>query len=340
MTAPPQAITVVGAGITGLWQALLLARAGHDVRLIERSREAAPFARAASRLAGAMLAPDCEAEAAPPLVRDLGRQAIALWRADYPGLVARGSLVVAAARDKGEIKRFGAVTQHHRLLNRAALVTVEPALADRFDEALYFEAEAHMAAPAALETLLATVRAAGVAVTFGCEWSPAQATAAGIVIDCRGFGAAAEIAQLRGVRGERIVVHAPEVQLSRPVRVLHPRVPLYVVPWPGDIYMIGATVIESDDDGPMSVRSGLELLGAAYALHPGFAEGAILEMGAGVRPALPDNIPRALVCDGGRTIRVNGAYRHGFLLAPILAEAVVAYLAKGAAVSHPLLVYG
>ena len=321
-----RSVTVIGAGITGLWQALALARAGYSVRLIERSLEAAPFARAASRFAGAMLAPECEAEAAPPLVRDLGRRSIALWRDVYPDLIQRGSLVVAAARDRGEIKRFAAVTEHHRLLDRAALTSLEPALADRFDEALYFEGEAHMAAPAALAALLAAVRSAGVEVSFGAEWSPVHVTSAGIVIDCRGFAAAADIAQLRGVRGERILVHAPEVRLSRPVRLLHPRVPLYAVPWPGDVYMIGATVIESDDDGPMSVRSGIELLNAAYALHPGFAEAAILDMGAGVRPALPDNIPRGIVCDGGRIIRVNGAYRHGFLLAPLLAEAVCGYL--------------
>ena len=35
----------------------------------------------------------------------------------------------------------------------------------------------------------------------------------------------------------------------------------------------------------------MELLNAAYALHPAFAEAEILEMGADVRPAFPDNLP-------------------------------------------------
>ena len=48
-----------------------------------------------------------------------------------------------------------------------------------------------------------------------------------------------------------------------------------------------------------------------------------------MRPAFPDNVPRAVVRDGGRRIYVNGAYRHGFLLAPILARAVADYLADG-----------
>jgi len=92
--------------------------------------------------------------------------------------------------------------------------------------------------------------------------------------------------------------------------------------------MIGATVIESDDDGPATVRSALELLGSAYALHPAFGEAQILDLGAGVRPAFADNVPKIVV--RGRTIHVNGLYRHGFLLAPVLAELVADYLATGA----------
>ena len=98
---------------------------------------------------------------------------------------------------------------------------------------------------------------------------------------------------------------------------------------------VGATMIESEDDGPVTVRSALELLGAAYALHPAFGEAQILEMGAGLRPAFPDNVPRARITDGGRSIMVNGAYRHGFLLAPVLAKAVADYLDDGT--PHPLL---
>ena len=55
--------------------------------------------------------------------------------------------------------------------------------------------------------------------------------------------------------------------------------------------MIGATEIESEDLSPASVRSTLELLSAAYAVHPGFAEARILELSVQCRPALPDNLP-------------------------------------------------
>lgn len=340
MSEGRKSVRVVGGGIVGLWQAFVLAREGHDVDLFERSQEGTPFANAASRFAGAMLAPDCEAEAAPPLVRDLGRGSIALWKSVYPDLAMRGSLVVASARDRSEIARFAALTERHQRLDRAALEALEPALADTFDGALYFPEEAHMAAPDALDALLAAVGAAGVRVHFGVDGTEArvQAGRPDVVVDTRGYAAAGNIPALRGVRGERAIVRAREVSLARPVRLLHPRIPLYIVPWPGDRYLIGATVIESEEGGPMTVRSGLELLGAATAVHPGFAEAEILDLGAGVRPAFPDNIPRALIEPDGCTIRVNGAYRHGFLLAPVLAEAVAAYLREGAAGRHPLVV--
>ena len=81
--------------------------------------------------------------------------------------------------------------------------------------------------------------------------------------------------------------------------------------------MIGATMIESDESTRISVRSVLELLSAAYAVHPAFGEAEIVEMGTGVRPAFPDNLPR--IRSHGGIVYVNGFYRHGFLIAPSLA---------------------
>jgi glycine oxidase len=68
----------------------------------------------------------------------------------------------------------------------------------------------------------------------------------------------------------------------------------------------------------------MELLNAAYSLHPAFAEASIVEMGVGIRPSYADNMPR--VEHDGRTISVNGLYRHGFLLAPAMAEEVAAMI--------------
>ena len=327
-----QKIVVAGAGILGLWQALMLARAGHRVRLIDQSRE--PFVAAASSHAGAMLSPGCEGEAAPPLVSELGRRGLALWQKTVDGVISNGSLVVAAARDQPDLVRFQKMTAGGQRLSGTEIGSIEPDLAGRFPAALFFPDEAHMVTPDALHALLSEVDNAGVEVTWGQSLA-GFANDGAIVIDCRGLGARDDLPELRGVRGERVLMATGDVTLSRPVRLLHPRHPLYIVPWSHGRFLIGATMIESEDDGPVTVRSALELLGAAYALHPAFAEAEILEMAAGVRPAFPDNVPRIIVKNEGRRVFVNGAFRHGFLLAPVLAEAVVEFIATGAA--HPLI---
>jgi glycine oxidase len=177
----------------------------------------------------------------------------------------------------------------------------------------------------ALHFLLEQAQAAGADVRLGEGEFPADAD---IVVDCRGLAARSDLPNLRGVRGERIVVKSREVNLSRPVRLLHPRFPLYVVPWGNGVHMIGATVIESEESGPITLRSALDLLSAAYALDPAFAEAEIVLQGAGARPALPDNRPRIIV--NGRYIYVNGLYRHGFLLAPVMAELAAGFIETGA----------
>lgn len=323
---PP--VTVVGAGVIGLWQAFTLARRGFAVTL----REAADAANigAASRFAGAMLAPFCEAETAPPVVKALGQRGLALWRAHHPGVLVRGTLVVAATRDQGEIVRFARLTEGHRSIGAEEIARLEPGLAGRFSRALFYPGEAHLAPRPALSFLTRALRDLGAELRFNDPvpqplWMASPA--GGIVLDCRGIGARDDLPELRGVRGEMAVVRAEGVRLSRPVRLLHPRFPLYVVPWGEGRYMLGATMIEALDASPMSVRSALDLLGAACAVHEGFAAAELLELSSGIRPAFPDNVP-AIVARGRRLI-VNGAYRHGYLLAPALAELVADHLEYG-----------
>jgi glycine oxidase len=153
-----------------------------------------------------------------------------------------------------------------------------------------------------------------------------------MVFDCRGWAARDQLPDLRGVRGEMLRVRSRDVRLTRTVRFLHPRIPLYIVPRAAGEFMIGATMIESAERGAVTVRSALELLGAAYALHPAFGEAEILEMSAEVRPAFPDNEPRVEARDG--RIFINGMYRHGFLLAPALAERAVELAFAGEAASR------
>ena len=144
------------------------------------------------------------------------------------------------------------------------------------------------------------------------------------VIDCRGYALAAEDPKLRGVKGEVVVVRNQDFKLSRPVRLMHPRYSIYIIPRPNHEFLIGATLIESADN-VRTVKSVMELLSAAYSLHPSFAEAEILNIHSGIRPAYPDNLPRIKI--EGNVIRCNGLFRHGYLLAPAMAQCAVDYIA-------------
>jgi glycine oxidase len=315
-------VTIIGAGISGAWHALLFAQAGHAVTVHERSD--ADMTESTSHWAGGMLAPWCEAEASEPVIGRLGIRSLDLWRTHFPHTPFNGSLVVAHARDRADFERFAKLTTNHRRLDAKALVELEPSLEGRFRDALFYPDEGHVEPRRVLPELHAAIAQAGGVIKFGSE--PDAAALDGIVIDCRGMAARDTESELRGVKGEMIVIETDEVELARPVRMIHPRFSLYVIPRGDGRFMLGATSIESEDTG-VSVRSALELLGSAYAVHPAFGEARIVEFGSGLRPAFPDNLPRIAI-DNDR-IAVNGLYRHGFLLAPALAELTLGYVARG-----------
>src|SRR5712671_5071852 len=315
-------VSVIGAGIAGAWQALLFAQAGHAVTLHERSDQA--MTQSTSHWAGGMLAPWCEAETSEPLISRLGIRSLELWREHFPHTPFNGSLVVAHPRDRADFERFAKLTTGHKRLDASALDELEPSLEGRFREGLFYPDEGHVEPRRVLPELHARFAAAGGTIKFNSD--PTEDDIDGVVIDCRGLSARDTQAGLRGVKGEIILIETDEIKLSRPVRLIHPRWPLYVIPREDNLFMLGATSIEAEDTG-VSVRSALELLGAAYAVHPAFAEARIVEFGSGLRPAYPDNLPRIGV--RGDSIAVNGLYRHGFLLAPALAELTLAYVQRG-----------
>ena len=316
------AVSIIGAGIAGAWHALLFAQAGHAVTVHERSD--ASMTESTSHWAGGMLAPWCEAETSEPVISRLGIRSLDLWRQQFPHMPFHGSLVVAHARDRADYERFARMTSNWQRLDAQALGGLEPSLEGRFREALFYPEEGLVEPRRVLPQLHAAIAKAGGRIEFG---SDAQAgDLDGIVIDCRGMAARDTQGELRGVKGEMIIVETSEIELSRQVRLIHPRFPLYVIPRGDGRFMLGATSIESEDTG-VSVRSALELLGAAYAVHPAFGEARIVEFGSGLRPAFPDNLPRISIEQ--ERIAVNGLYRHGFLLAPALAELTLGFIERG-----------
>ncbi|MES2906397.1 MAG: FAD-dependent oxidoreductase [Pseudomonadota bacterium] len=308
-------VTIIGAGVAGLTTALELARRGIVVDVLERGTRLGMFA--CSVQAGGMIAPWCELEIAGENIARLGEISLPWWRENFPGLVQKGSLVVAPARDEKELARFALRTRNFTWIARSDIESLEPDLSPHFSKALYFANEAHLDPRAVLAALADKLKEMGVSLRFGINGQNV-AVKEGWIVDCRGLAARDMLPELRGVRGETVTVKARDINFTRPVRFLHPRFPLYVVPRGDNTYMLGATVLESESRARIAVRSAVELLNAAYALHPAFAEAEIIEMGADLRPAFPDNEPR--ITQQGQRLFINGLYRHGFLTAPALAQ--------------------
>lgn len=319
---------------------LHLARAGHTVDLYEQGGP--DGASSAAHVAAAMLAPLAESVVSEPIVVSLGLASLKRW----PELLAtlpepvffqqKGTLILWHPQDRDQAAIFGArlrtlgpdILREDRVYELRAneIQAIEPALGTRFARAFYLEGEGQLDNRGVLSALLRALEDSGVRLHWHTAMAPDRAPG-DWVVDCRGLGAKPDWPALRGVRGEVLRVHAPEVELGRPIRLLHPRYPLYIAPKPGGIYVIGATQIESEDLSPTSVRSALELLSALYSIHPAFGEARILEMATQCRPTLPDNLP-AIRWNGGHRVQVNGLYRHGFLIAPALMDAALALLER------------
>lgn len=301
--------------MAGLCVARALLDRGAEVVVVDRHHGSGPHA--CSWWAGGMLAPYCEGESAEEPVVRLGSEAADWWASKTNGVHRRGSLVLSAARDKSDLARFSRRTTGFSEVTGAEISTLEPDLGGRFSKGLLFESEAHLAPRHALAQLRASLIADG-AEFLQDDADPADYAQRGLTIDCRGFQAKADLPDLRGVKGEMLILSCPEVTFSRPIRLLHPRVPIYLVPRGDGIFMLGATMIEGQAGKHVSARALLELLSAAYALTPAFGEAEVVEIGVDSRPAFPDNLPR--IRRDGNLIRVNGLFRHGFLLAPAVAR--------------------
>jgi glycine oxidase len=329
---------VVGGGLIGRLIAWRLAGAGARVALHEQGDAAGRSA--AAWVAAAMLAPLAEAASAELLITELGAASLEAWPALLAELPApvffqrNGTLVVWHPGDRAESTIF---TSRLRVnapaallrgglepLSGAPLLAAEPALGGRFQQGFLLPNEGQLDNRQLLAAVAEGLAERGVETHWNqrVEDAELETLPAGIVIDCRGLGAKTDWRGLRGIRGEVARVHAPGIGLSRPVRLLHPRYPLYIAPKQDDLYVIGATEIEGEDMSPISVRSSLELLSAAFSIHPGFGEARILELSTQCRPTLPDHRPLVRLA-GNRIIRVNGLYRHGYMLAPEVSRAAL-----------------
>jgi len=341
-------IGIAGAGLLGRLLAFELARAGHQVEVFDPAPHAGARGAAGWTAAG-MLSPAAELETADAQVFALGLRSLERW----PGIVAalddpvelhqRGSLLLAHRGDEGAARRVvdllaaKAPPGHGpQALEASRLRSLEPAVHSGTQAWL-------LAGEGQIHPVQAMAALAAGATAHGARWhwgAPVAQAAPGClhtdrdvhgfdwVFDVRGTGTRPAW-PVRGVRGEIFWLHAPGVPLHRPLRLLHPRHRVYLVPRQGDLIVVGASEIESEDRSPVSLRSTVELLAAAHSLIPELAEARLVHSETNLRPALPDNLPRLEQAQG--LTRINGLFRHGWLIAPALVEQALSRIGEAQA---------
>lgn len=344
-TAPK--IAILGAGLLGRMLTVSLMD-DYEVSLFDKDQGDAK--QSAGYLAAAMLAPLAESADCDLEIMQLGEQAIPLWqtfikRLSEPVFFQQaGSLIVAFEQDVAAFQQFQSRLKGDDFseLDLQQIQDLEPELNSRFKKGLFLPNEAQLDNRQLLTAMAAEIKKHNVdwhfntmVKTRGDEVYVNDVLLDGFdwVIDCRGIGLKADYMptdalqpkhKLRGVRGEVIRVFAPDVTLQRPVRVMHPRYPIYIAPKENHQFVIGATQIESEDERKPTVRSALELLSTCFSVHSGFAEAEIISIDAGLRPAYIDNHPH--IEQHKNRITINGFFRHGYLLAPVLVKRCLALI--------------
>ncbi len=327
-------IGIAGAGLLGRLLAWRLSTLGARVTVFDPAPDAQARGAAGWTAAG-MLSPLAELECADARVATLGLRSLDLWSkivAQLPQPVEfrrGGSLLLAHAGDHGSAQRLLAqigakapAGMAAERLSAAQLSSLEPCV-HGVAHAWLLGGEGQIHTVQAMLAMAQGVTDAGASWrwshTVG-ELAPGRIDGERFdhVFDVRGLGSKPELAGLRGVRGEVLWLHAPGVELRRPLRLMHPRWRVYLVPRPEEIVVVGASEIESEDRSPISVRTLLGLLSAAHSVVPELAEARMVHSETNLRPALPDNLP-LLHVEPGLT-RINGLFRHGWMIAPALVE--------------------
>lgn len=310
-------IAVIGTGVMGLSAALAALKASPSQLTVFTKSEA----KSASRCAGGMLAPYSESDSLDHDLQTLAaRYSIDYWRdlASKHDVYFKegGTLVISHQQDMAYQDRFQTHlpqgTYEH--VSGNPLRDLEPVLSKKFERALWVYDEAHLNTPNMLSAMKAEIEAnADIRVDEDADPSEFD-----LVIDARG---AYKIENnMRKIKGERILLRCPGLKLNHCLRMMHPRYPIYIVPQGDDQFVVGASMIEDNSDENFTLRSAMELMSAFSSLGGQVLESDIISMDTGFRPTFTDHRPRLIQQDN--VITCNGLYRHGFLMAPILAKAV------------------
>lgn len=353
---PTQDVVIVGGGTIGLAVAWRAQQRGLRTTVLDAGEPGA------WQVAAGMLAPVTEAGFGEADLVRLGLEGATRFgpfcaelidAADRdPGLHRTGTLVVARDRDEAdELDRLHELQLSLGLaverLRPSQARRAEPALTPTVRLALDVPGD-HSVEPRALAAALAEaleragglIRArtrvqsmivSGERVT-GVRLAGGEVLAAGAVVVAAGAWSArleglpdAARVPVRPVKGQILRLRDPQGPglVTRTIRTPD----AYLVPRPDGRYVLGASVEERGWDSAPTAGGVFELVRDISEVIPGVLEMEIGEIGVGLRPGSPDNLPSIGpgVLDGLHW--ATGHYRNGILLTPLTADLTAAALA-------------
>jgi glycine oxidase len=328
-----QSIVVVGAGPVGLCCALAFARAGWLVRVVDSGLRGAGWA------SGGMLGASYETLArndVPSSLTDLAFESLALW----PSLAGRLGVATLAntafvARSHDEATFLGKLaTDQRATLTEIGLPSGFVGLA-----AWRCATDLALNPRAALRALhdacvfvgvtFVSAKAVGVAANHVTLESGAKLQSDAIIIATgQGGGgltdSVPELVNLSPVKGQLLAVAADaNTRLAHVIRAGR----LYLIPR-GERIIIGATSTPEDHDATtIDIEAQLDLHQEAITLLPALAQAQVVESWAGLRPMTPDGLPIVGRSHQKGVFLAVGTYRNGWLLAPAIAQRLVALVA-------------
>jgi glycine oxidase len=345
-------VLVVGGGVIGLASALRLAKSGLRVTVFDD----AP-AMGTSFAAAGMLAPS--AESTPEHHAFASQTLLALSKWDhFAGVLSEasgrqvdvhrsGSLFVAwDASDRREMNRYFQVASSQGITSSAVSREAHSALFEginpRCADGIHAPMDAFVEPDEVLAALLVGARHCGVEFVadrvIECSSTPGEVTAT--TLSGRHSARCGIIAT--GVQEEPLAILATSRHKLRPVRGVTVRLQLahgspqpmirgivqgrtiYIIRRPDGSALIGAT---SDESAIVHVEAAAvrRLLEDATTILPELDEAAFVEARVGLRPASSDHLPFFELLDEGPWAWSSGHFRHGYLLAPLAAEAAVGF---------------
>ena len=338
-------VAVVGGGVIGLSVAWRAAVAGHQVTLVDPEP-----GRGASWVAGGMLAPVTEAWPGEEAALDLGEESLRRWPAFAGDLTADGgdpalstAGTIVAALDRGDADQLtvlagylGSVGREVERVTGRRLRSLEPGVSAQ--SALLVPGDLAVDNRKLLNSLRAAASRRGVRFladeAAGVEPGRVRTGSGALTCDVVVIAAGARSGRLhpklavRPLKGEILRLRARRTSLPPPTRTVRAVVegrPIYLVPRAAGELVLGATQYEAGFDETVGARGVRELLEGAARLFPSIDEYELVEAASGLRAASVDTLPFIGELDRGM-LAATGHHRNGLLMAPVTADAIVAWL--------------